>query len=106
MRGARRSGSRCSFGRFRSRTSNGTRNLVLAAEFIPQSRVADLHDVVLTAARDPCIFSRAASELEGTAELFRLRVLQDVLGKNLGSIGLCEGLVAAAGSASIVRSTT
>jgi len=42
--------SRCSSGRIRSRTSNGTRNLVLAAEFIPQGRVADQHDVVVAAA--------------------------------------------------------
>jgi hypothetical protein len=67
-----------------------TRNLVLAAEFIPQGRVADQHDVVVAAARDPRVLPRAASELEGAAELRQFRVFQDVLGKDLGSVGLCE----------------
>jgi hypothetical protein len=64
--------------------------LVLAAEFIPQGRVADQHDVVVAAARDPRVLPRAASELEGAAELRQFRVFQDVLGKDLGSVGLCE----------------
>ena len=80
----------------RSRGRLVTRNLVLAAEFIPHGRVADQDDVVLAAACDPRILCRAASELEGSAELRRLRVFQDVLGKDLRSVGLCEGLVAAA----------
>jgi hypothetical protein len=72
--------------------SGCARNLVLAAEFIPQGRVADHDDVVLAAACDPGILTRTASELECPAELRRLRVSQEILGKNLGSIGLCEGL--------------
>ena len=81
----------CPFG-----ASSGSQFLVLAAEFIPHGRVADQDDVVLAAACDPRILCRAASELEGSAELRRLRVFQDVLGKDLRSVGLCEGLVAAA----------
>jgi hypothetical protein len=67
-----------------------TRNLVLAAEFIPQGRVADQDDMIIAAACDPRILTCAASELECPAELPRLRVFQDVLGKDLGSVGLCE----------------
>ena len=35
-----------------------TRNLVLAAEFIPQGRVADQDDMIIAAACDPRILGR------------------------------------------------